>query len=105
MAGFAEIGVLSNSADTSNLVTRPFAVDRLVLVMSRVHELAERKQAGFTDLLGYHFIGREGGTLQHHIETHAQNAAAKLKVRIRLDSFYGICLMASAGGGLELFPK
>ncbi len=104
-AGFAEIGVISSAVETGTLVLRPFAVDRLVLVTSREHLLAGEKQLGFVDLLDNHFIGLEGGALQHHIEAHALNAGAKLKVRIRLGSFYGVCQMAGAGAGIGIVPE
>lgn len=104
-AGFAEIGVISSAVETGNLVLRPFAIDRLVLVTSEDHALAEEKQVGFADLLDHHFIGLEGGALQHHIEAHALDAAAKLKVRIRLGSFYGVCQVAGAGAGIGIVPE
>lgn len=104
-AGFAEIGVISSAIDTGDLVLRSCAIDRLVLVTSREHALAGEKQVSFADLLGYHFIGLEGGALQLHIETHALNAAAKLKVRVRLGSFYGVCQMAGAGAGIGIVPE
>jgi DNA-binding transcriptional LysR family regulator len=104
-AGFAEIGVLSNAVDTGDLILRPFAVDRLVVVTSREHSLAAERPVRFADLLGFHFIGLAGGALQDHIEAQAGHASAKLKIRARLGSFYGICEMAGAGAGIGIVPE
>lgn len=104
-AGFAEIGVLSNAVETGALILRPFAVDRLVAVTSRHHPLAEVRQAHFADLLGDHFIGLTGGALQDHIEAQASRAGARLKIRVRLPSFYGICRMAGDAAGIGVVPE
>jgi DNA-binding transcriptional LysR family regulator len=104
-AGFAEIGVLSSAVDTGNLTLRPFAVDRLVVVASKNHPLTGHVQARFADLLGHHFIGLTSGPLQDHIDGQASRAGAKLKMRVRLRSFDGICRMAGAGAGIGLVPE
>jgi DNA-binding transcriptional LysR family regulator len=104
-AGFAEIGVLSSAVETGALILRPFAVDRLVVVTSRQHPLAGDRQAHFADLLGDHFIGLTGGALQDHIEAQALRVGARLKMRVRLRSFYGICRMAGGAAGIGIVPE
>lgn len=104
-AGHAEIGVLSNAVDTGELVLRPFAVDRLVLVISGQHPLANEREVRFADLLDEHFIGLAGGALQEHIEAQALNASARLKTRVRVGSFHGICQMAGEGAGVGIIPE
>nr|WP_249197448.1 LysR substrate-binding domain-containing protein [Gluconobacter wancherniae] len=42
-AGFAEIGILSCAVETGDLIMRPFAIDRLVIVVSREHRLTGNK--------------------------------------------------------------
>jgi DNA-binding transcriptional LysR family regulator len=103
--GFAEIGVLSSAVETGDLILRPFAIDRLVLVTSRQHPLAREGLVRFADLLGHHFIGLTGGALQDHIEAQALRASAKLKIRIRLASFHGVCRMAGAAAGIGIVPE
>lgn len=104
-AGFAEIGVLSSVVETGGLILRPFAIDRLVLVTSRQHPLAGERLVSFADLLSHHFIGLTGGALQDHIEAQALRASARLKVRVRLASFSGICRMAGAEAGIGIIPE
>ncbi|MET4898588.1 LysR family transcriptional regulator [Sphingomonadaceae bacterium jetA1] len=104
-AGFAEIGVLSSAVEMGDLTLRPFAIDRLVVVAARTHALAGHARVRFGDLLGHHFIGLTGGALQDHIDAHAARAGARLKMRIRLRSFDGICQMAGAGAGIGIVPE
>ncbi|MFT8462306.1 LysR family transcriptional regulator [Acetobacter persici] len=104
-AGFAEIGILSSAVDTGDLIMRPFAIDRLVIVVSREHRLTGNRAVRFADLLGDQFIGMAGGALQDHIEDQASRLGAKMKIRIRLGSFQGICRMAGSGAGIGIIPE
>lgn len=104
-AGFAEIGVLSSVVETGNLTMPHFAIDRLVTVASKDHPLTKNGQVRFADLLEDQFIGMAGGALQDHIEGQASGLAARMKMRVRLRSFQGICRMAGAGVGVGIIPE
>lgn len=104
-AGFAEIGVLSNAVETGALILRPFAVDRLVVVASRHHPLANERQVHLADVIGDRFVGLTSGALQDHIDAQVSRLGAKLKIRVRLRSFDGICRMAGAGVGIGIVPE
>lgn len=104
-AGLAEIGILSDAVDTSGLELRPFAIDRLVVVMPRDHALAEKKRIAFADILHQHFVGLSGGALQDHIDAQAVRMGVKLKMRVRLRTFEAICQMAADGVGLSIVPE
>jgi len=104
-AGFAEIGVLSSAADTVGLTLHPFAIDRLVTVIAPDHALAGRPQLRLNDLLDEHFIGLAHGALQQHLDTQAARLGAKLKIRVALRSFDGICHMAGKGVGIGIVPE
>lgn len=104
-AGFAEIGVLSTMVATGTLILRPFATDRLVVVTSQEHPLSQSAQVRFADLFHFSFIGLAGGALHAHLETQASRQGAKLKTRIHLRSFDGVCHMAGAGAGIGIVPE
>lgn len=104
-AGFAEIGILSSAANASGLTSRPFAVDRLVAVYTHGHGLGERPKLRFADLLEHPFIGLTNGALQKHIEMQAAQFGAKLKIRVELRSFEGICRLAGEGVGIGIVPE
>lgn len=104
-AGFAEIGVLSSAVETGSLTMRPFAIDRLVVVAAREHPLVRSKEVGFADLHGDQFVGMADGALQNHIERQASRLGMKMKMRVRLRSFQGICRMVGAGAGVGIIPQ
>ncbi len=104
-AGFAEIGILSAAVETPGLDLRPFAVDRLVVILPRDHPLADQKRTGLAEVLHAHFIGLAGGALQDHIEAQAARTGGKLKVRVRVRTFEGICHMVAEGAGLGIVPE
>ena len=103
--GFAEIGILSDAVDTSGLHLRPFAIDRLVLVSARDHPLALRNSVRLDELLDQHFIALGTGALQDHIDAQALKIGLRLKTRIRLRTFEGICQMAGEGVGVAIIPE
>lgn len=104
-AGLVEIGVLSDAADTAGLHLRPFAVDRLVVVVPRDHALATKTRIAFEDILHQHFVALAGGALQDHIDAQAARLGARLKVRLRVRTFEGICHMVAAGVGFGILPE
>ncbi|GAA3095919.1 LysR substrate-binding domain-containing protein [Rhizobium viscosum] len=103
-AGHAEIGILSASADMAGLTVRPFAIDRLVVVVSSGHPLALESSVRFADLVDEHFIGLAAGALQDHIDAQAGRIGIRLKTRVRLRDFGAICRLAGAGVGIGIVP-
>ncbi len=104
-AGFAEIGVLSSVAGTEGLTLRPFAIDRLVAVFATDHALAGNRQLRFADLLDHQFVGLMDGALQKHIEMQAARLGARIRLRVALRGFEGICRMAGEGVGIGVVPE
>jgi DNA-binding transcriptional LysR family regulator len=104
-AGLAEIGILSDAVHPINLQLRPFAIDRLVVVVPRDHALAAKKRVAFADVLHQHFVGLAGGALQDHIDVQAARTGVRLKIRVRMRTFEGICHMTAGGVGLGIMPE
>ncbi len=104
-SGLAEIGILSDAVNTSGLVLRPFAIDRLVVVMPRDHALAAEKKIAFAEILHEHFVGLASGALQDHIDAQAARLGTRLKMRVRMRTFESICQMAAQGIGLGIAPE
>ncbi|CAH1689347.1 LysR family transcriptional regulator [Hyphomicrobiales bacterium] len=103
--GQADIGVFSNAVDTAGLELRPFAVDRLVVVASNDHPLSARNHIVLKDVLAERCVGLIDGALQEHIEAQAARFGAKLKMRVRMRTFEGICRMAASGVGFGIVPE
>ncbi|NLR98520.1 LysR family transcriptional regulator [Rhizobium sp. P38BS-XIX] len=104
-ADLADIGILSDAVDTSGLVLKPFAIDRLVVIMPRDHALAAAKQIAFAEVLDEPFVGLTGGALQEHIDAQAARLGTRLKMRVRMRGFDSICEMTARGVGLGIIPE
>lgn len=104
-SGFADIGILSDSAAQDGLALYPFATDRLVVVAARGHPIASRKELRFAEITDEYFIGLAGGALQEHIDAQAQRIGVRLKHRVKLRTFDAICDLAGAGAGIGIVPE
>lgn len=104
-AGLAEIGILSDAVDTADLQLRPFGIDQLVVVVPHDHAIAAKESVAYIDILHGHFIGLAGGALQDHIEAQAAKMGVRLKTRVRMRTFEGVCHMAAAGVGFGIVPE
>lgn len=59
--GLADIGIISDAVDSGDLMLRPFAIDRLVVVMARTHPLAGTKRIALTDIVDQAHVGLAAG--------------------------------------------
>jgi len=103
--GLAEIGVISDAVDSGGLKLRPFAIDRLAVVMAQSDPRAADKRIAFADILDEPHIGLAAGALQDHLEEQAEKSGRKLKVRTRVRTFEGVCWMAAQGVGIAVMPE
>ncbi len=104
-AGFADLGILSNTVDTDGLHVHPFADDRLVAVVARSSDLANRSDIAFEELADRPFIGLAGGALQEHLNNQAARQGFKLKLRIALLHLDDICRMVALDVGVGVVPE
>lgn len=104
-SGLADLGVLSAGAGAEGLDLRPFAIDRLVAVFAPDDELAGRRTVEFAGIAHRRFIGLAGSALQDHIDAQARRLGVRLRFRLHLRTFDGVCRMAAAGVGLGIVPE
>lgn len=103
--GIADIGIVAGSVDVAALETFPFREDTLVVVVPRMHPLAARRRLAFADTLDYDFIGMsEGAALQDFLAGHAARIGRRLRLRVQLRSFDGICRMVESRAGIAIVP-
>lgn len=101
----ADLGIVADSADTSQLEARPFRRDRLVLVMSRQSSSGRQRHVSFVDSLQHDFVGLgEDSALQQHLDLQAAKLGLRMRTRIRLRSFEAVCRMVEAGVGVAVVP-
>jgi DNA-binding transcriptional LysR family regulator len=102
--GRAEIGLLSDGAETGRLESKTLAVDRLAVVMPREHALAARETIAFAELLNEPFVGPGAGALHDHLSHHAAQCGCRLEYRVRLRGLESIAGLAEAGIGIAILP-
>jgi len=104
--GIADVGIIAGTVDVSGVEIFPFREDRLVVVVPRGHALAGRRRLPFEDILDHDFIGlEEGAALQDFLSEHARRKGKRLRLRIQLRGFDGICRMVESGAGLGIVPE
>jgi molybdate transport repressor ModE-like protein len=101
----SDLGIVADSADTSQLETRPFRRDRLVLAVSRSGGFGRQRQITFAQALAHDFVGLdEDSALQQHLALQAGRLGLRMRTRVRLRSFEAVCRMVETGVGVAVVP-
>ena len=104
--GAAELGIVAGTVDTGALETAPFRTDRFILVMARTHRLSGAPALAFADVLAEDFVGLDpASALQRFLAARAARAGQRLRLRVQLRSFDGVCRMVEAGVGVGVVPE
>jgi len=104
--GKADIGIVAGTEDITGLEVFPFRTDRFVLVTSPEHKLAASTQLAFADTLDNDFVGTDrASSLQRFLSEKAERTGRRMKLRVQLRSFDGVCRMVAANVGIGLVPE
>jgi DNA-binding transcriptional LysR family regulator len=104
--GRADLGIVAGETDTQGLQRIHFSTDRLVLVTSRQHRFARRKQIAFAEALAEDQVGmHHGSTLQSFLEQQADKLGKTMRLRVQLSSFDAMCRMVAGGVGVAVVPE
>jgi DNA-binding transcriptional LysR family regulator len=77
-----------------------------VLVTSRDHALARQTSVAFSQVLGEAFVGLDRtSALQRFLAGRAAREGRRLRLRVQLHSFDGVCRMVEAGVGVGIVPE
>lgn len=102
--GLADIGIVSDAADTASVTTLPFAVDRLVLVLGRGHRWAGETRMAFAQAAEEPMIGFDGA-LQHQIRDEGERSGVRVRPRVLMRTFDAVCRLVSDGAGVAIVPE
>jgi len=103
--GAADIGIVSDAVDTTDLQTQPFRDDPLRLIAPHGHPLADAAEVSFSAALHYDFVGLStDSALAIYLEEQALHSGSRMQVRIRADGFEGVLRMVARGAGLAIVP-
>lgn len=104
--GRADIGIFAERTPTLGLQTLPYRQDHLVLVVPAKHPLAARRRIAFVDATDHDFVSLAPGTsLAKRLALEAQGLGRRLRLRIHVRSFDGMCQMVAAGLGIAVLPE
>jgi molybdate transport repressor ModE-like protein len=104
--GVVHIGITGEPVSIAGLETFSFKSDRLVLVVPQDHPIAKRRQISFSETLSHDFIGlAEASTFQQFLSYQASRLGLRLRIRVRLPTFEGICRMVEHRVGLAIVPE
>ena len=107
--GAADIGILSDAVDLTQLESFPFRTDRLVAVATPAlaQLLApDGMPVAFVRLTDFDHVGLAGDSaLFRYLELQASRAGRTLHARVRLRGFEAICAMVEAGVGIAIVPE
>jgi DNA-binding transcriptional LysR family regulator len=104
--GVVHIGIVSEPVSIAGLQTFSFKTYRLVLVAPKNHPVARRRRISFSETLGHDFIGlAEASTLQQFLSYQASRLGLRLRIRVQLPTFEGICRMVENRVGLAVVPE
>ncbi|MFJ4144075.1 LysR substrate-binding domain-containing protein [Pseudomonas sp. NPDC089734] len=104
--GTADIGIISDAMDASDLQTRPFRDDPLTLILPVDHPLCSFTSIRFTQTLDHEFVGMSASSaLGIYLEEQALHAGKRLRIRVRAEGFDGVIRMVAHGAGLGIVPQ
>lgn len=104
-AGTADVGLVTDSVKTDDLVTARLGADPLVLIASPGHALASRDAIRFEESLAHDWVGwGEASALHTHLLMRAYQAGATLKVKVSVPSVEGVLELVARGFGVSVVP-
>lgn len=105
LAERADLGIIIAGTPTHQLETLPYRHDRLAL-LAPLGTIGERASIPFSEVQDQDFIGLLQTTaLTQTLVAQAARADRKLRLRMQLRSFDGVCRMVEAGFGLGVLPE
>lgn len=104
--GAADIGIISDAVDASDLQTLPFRKDPLALVMPLGHPLAGEPTLSFSQALDHEFVGMSANSaLALYLEEQSLHVGRRLNIRVRAEGFDAALRMVARGAGLSVMPQ
>lgn len=100
-----DVGILSNSFDTTGLCSIPYKFDEMVVCVGLTHALASMRSIAFADCLHHDFVGLSAtNPLQAFVLSNAVNAGHAMRLRVEVASFDDLASLVKAGIGIAIFP-
>lgn len=104
--GSADMGVFSDHIGQTDLETRVYRRDTLMLIVPRGHPLAELSSVRLEETAKYDHVGlQEGSSLQARVLEEASRSESPIRMRVQVFGFDGVRRMVEAGLGVAVLPQ
>ncbi len=102
----ADIGVIVRGQPIGDLVSHPYAKDRLAVAVHRDHPLAGRASLKLAELLDEDFVALDTGSAVYRLLDDQVRALGRvIKLRVQVRSFEVMCQMAAHKLGIGILPE
>lgn len=106
LEGKADFGFAVISSTPTNIESRPYHDDRLVVVVPQNHPLAHSSSVAFPSTLNYPFIALTGGSaMQQFIFDHAKAYGRAIEPRIQVDNQSILLDLIAKGVGIGIVSQ
>lgn len=103
--GKVDVGIVAGNVRTDGLETLALSEDRLVLVTSESHPLANRGRIDFSEALTHDFVGMiEASAIHTFLAQAANDLNRPIKIRIQVGNFEAACRMIESNVGIGVVP-
>ncbi|WNW13261.1 LysR substrate-binding domain-containing protein [Pseudomonas sp. DTU_2021_1001937_2_SI_NGA_ILE_001] len=104
--GSADLGIITDAVDASDLQTRAFRADPLTLLIPPGHPLQANASLRFSQTLDHEFVALAASSaLGIYLEEQALHSGKRLRIRVRAEGFDGVMRMVAHGAGLGIVPQ
>jgi DNA-binding transcriptional LysR family regulator len=101
----ADLGIVADITDLGPLQTHLIATDRLVVLASHAHRLAQAPDVSFADILGEPIVGIADTALETHLAERASRLGRQLDYRIQLRHMDHVAMHVEAGIGISILSS
>jgi DNA-binding transcriptional LysR family regulator len=106
LEGNADFGIVDSAVQAEGLEVLPYRRERLMLATPRDHVLAQQRQVGFDETLGFdHVTLTEPNPFRAFVIEAAKAVEMPLRIRVQVGNFEWLCRLVETGVGIGVLPE
>lgn len=106
LAGELDMGVISYPQSSPEIDVIPLREERMVLVCSPEHRLADRDEVSVKDIAGEPFVGFDRGlSIRRHVDRYLRERNVSVQVVMAFDNIETIKQAVEVGVGISILPE
>lgn len=104
--GTADVGIVADHVDTSELLVEPWLEDRLVALLPGRYAIGRRRSVAYGELLEEPLVGLPSDSgLSRFLAAQASRSGRVPRHRVRLGDFDAVAQLVAAGAGAAVMPE